>query len=119
MKSRTPMKAQAPRDHSSSSQILVAPRSKLSRRPGNIGSSWLSVELIRRQYRLLSDRFAPEKFATHGPEFVEMAADKRDRAERAARHLLAGYNEPLEAPAAPSPPADLRHNPDLDDVFGG
>jgi uncharacterized tellurite resistance protein B-like protein len=78
----------------------------------------LSVDLIRRHHRLLSDRFAPEKFASHGPEFVQMAADKRDKAERAARHLLAGYNEPLEPPAAPPPPADLRHNPDLDDVFG-
>jgi uncharacterized tellurite resistance protein B-like protein/predicted flap endonuclease-1-like 5' DNA nuclease len=77
----------------------------------------LSVELIRRQYRLLSDRFAPEKFASHGPEFVRMAADKRDRAERAARHLLAGYNEPLEAPTPP-PPQDLRHNPLLDEFFG-
>jgi uncharacterized tellurite resistance protein B-like protein len=78
----------------------------------------LSVDLIRRQYRLLSDRYAPEKFAAHGPDFVKMAADKRDKAERAARHLLAGYNEPLEPPAAPPPPADLRHNPDLNDVFG-
>jgi hypothetical protein len=78
----------------------------------------LSVDLIRRQHRLLSDRFATEKFATHGPEFVQMAAEKRDRAGRAARHLLAGYNEPLEAPAAPPPPADLRHNPLLDELFG-
>jgi uncharacterized tellurite resistance protein B-like protein len=78
----------------------------------------LSVDLIRRQYRLLSERFAPDKFTTHGPDFVKMAADKRVKAERAARHLLAGYNEPLEPPAAPAPPADLRHNPDLDDVFG-
>jgi uncharacterized tellurite resistance protein B-like protein len=78
----------------------------------------LSVDLIRRQHRLLVDRFAPERFANHGPEFVKMAADKREKAERAAQHLLAGYNEPLEPPAAPPPPSDLRHNPDLDDVFG-
>jgi hypothetical protein len=77
----------------------------------------LSVDLIRRQFRLLTDRFAPEKFASHGPEFVAMAAEKRARAERAARHLLAEYNEPLEPPTPP-PLADLRHNPDLDDVFG-
>ena len=77
----------------------------------------LSVDLVRRQYRLLSDRFAPEKFATHGPEFSQMAAEKRERAEQAARHLLAGYNEPLGTPMPP-PPADPRHNPDLDDVFG-
>ena len=66
---------------------------------------------------MLSDRFAPEKFAAHGPEFVTMATEKRVRAERAARHLLAEYNEPLEPPTPPAP-ADLRHNPDLDDVFG-
>jgi uncharacterized tellurite resistance protein B-like protein len=77
----------------------------------------LSVDLIRRQYHLLCDRFAPDRFASHGPEFVRMAAEKRDRAERAARHLLAAYNEPLE-PSAVAPPADLRHNPDLDEVFG-
>jgi uncharacterized tellurite resistance protein B-like protein len=77
----------------------------------------LSVELIRRQYHLLCDRFAPDRFASHGPEFVRMAGEKRERAERAARHLLAAYNEPLEPPAA-APPADLRHNPDLDEVFG-
>ena len=77
----------------------------------------LSVDLIRRQYRLLSDRFAPERFASHGPDFEKMAADKRLLVERAARHLLAEYNEPLEPPVA-APPTDLRHNPDLDDVFG-
>jgi uncharacterized tellurite resistance protein B-like protein len=77
----------------------------------------LSVDLVRRQYRLLSDRFAPERFASHGPEFIRMAAEKRERVERAARHLLAEYNEPLEPPAA-APPTDLRHNPDLDEVFG-
>src|SRR5205814_7273326 len=66
----------------------------------------LSVDLIRRQYRLLTDRFAPEKFANHGPEFAQMAADKRERAERAARHPRAGCNEPL-APPAPPAPSDL------------
>ncbi|MBO0697807.1 MAG: hypothetical protein J2P46_05400, partial [Zavarzinella sp.] len=77
----------------------------------------LNVDLIRRQYRLLAERFAAGKFASHGPEFARMAAEKRERAERAARQLLAGYNEPLETPKA-EPPADPRHNPDLDAVFG-
>jgi uncharacterized tellurite resistance protein B-like protein len=77
----------------------------------------LSVDLVRRQYRLLIERFAAEKFGSHGPEFVRMAAEKRERAQQAARQLLAGYNEPLEAPKAEAP-ADLRHNPDLDAVFG-
>jgi uncharacterized tellurite resistance protein B-like protein len=77
----------------------------------------LSVDLIRRQYHLLSDRFAQDRFASHGPEFIRMATEKRDRAEQAARHLLAAYNEPLEPPTV-APPTDLRHNPDLDEVFG-
>jgi uncharacterized tellurite resistance protein B-like protein len=78
----------------------------------------LSIELIRRQYRLLTDRFAAGRFSNHGREFIEMAADKRTRAERAARQLLSAYNEPLEPPAV-QPPADIRHNPLLDDLFGG
>lgn len=77
----------------------------------------LGVDLIRRQHRLLSDRFAPDKFANHGPEFVQIAAEKRARAERAARHLLGEYNEPLEPPT-PAAPTDLRHNPLLDELFG-
>ena len=78
----------------------------------------LGVDLIRRQYRLLSDRFAPDRFANHGRDFIDMAADKRTRAERAARQLLSAYNEPLEPPAV-QPPADIRHNPLLDELFGG
>jgi uncharacterized tellurite resistance protein B-like protein len=79
----------------------------------------LSVDLVRRQYRLLIERYAAAKFANHAPEFVQMAADKRARVERAARHLCAEYNEPLDPPDATPAPADLRHNPDLDAVFGG
>jgi uncharacterized tellurite resistance protein B-like protein len=77
----------------------------------------LSADLVRRQYRLLTDRFDPSKFAGHGAEFTSMAAEKRARVEQAARHLLAEYNEPLEVPTAPAP-ADPRHNPDLDALFG-
>ncbi|HVK13961.1 MAG TPA: helix-hairpin-helix domain-containing protein [Gemmataceae bacterium] len=77
----------------------------------------LSADLVRRQYRLLVDRFDPSKFAGHGTEFTSMAAEKRARVEQAARHLLAEYNEPLDVPTAPAP-ADPRHNPDLDAVFG-
>ena len=31
--------------------------------------------------------------------------------------ILTAYNEPLEVPAAETP-ADIRHNPLLDDLFG-
>lgn len=78
----------------------------------------LNVDLIRRQYRLLSERYEPTKFTAHGPEFVQLAKNKREAIERAALQLLKPYNEPLEPPAPPPPP-DLRHNPDLDDFFGG
>ena len=77
----------------------------------------LSAELIRRQYRLLTDRFDPEKFASHGPDFVALAAARRQHVEESARKLITAYNEPLEPPVA-EPPADTRHNPDLDAVFG-
>ncbi|HKB01048.1 MAG TPA: TerB family tellurite resistance protein [Gemmataceae bacterium] len=78
----------------------------------------LSVDLIRRQYRLLTERFVPEKFTSHGPDFVRMAAERWARVERAARHLVAEYNEPLVPPDATPPPADPRHNPDLDAALG-
>src|SRR5262249_3461006 len=77
----------------------------------------LSAELIRRQFRLLADRYDATRFIEHGPEFAQMAARKRENVERAARTLIAAYNEPLELPAA-GPPTDLRYNPDLDAVFG-
>jgi uncharacterized tellurite resistance protein B-like protein len=76
----------------------------------------LSVDLIRRQFHLLSDRFAPERFGTLGVEFTQKAAERRARAEQAARQLLSEYNEPLETTVA-TPPTDPRHNPDLDDAF--
>lgn len=79
----------------------------------------LSVELIRRKYALLADRLDPAKAAALGADFAHLANDKRIALRRAAEELLAPFNAPLEKPAAPPPPADLRHNPDLDDVFGG
>jgi uncharacterized tellurite resistance protein B-like protein len=77
----------------------------------------LSVDLIRRQHRLLSERYDPAKFAAHGAEFVQLAQTKRDTIQKAALQLLKPYNEPLELPTLP-PPTDMRHNPDLDDFFG-
>jgi hypothetical protein len=81
-------------------------------------TSPLSADLVRRQYHLLAQRLAPEKVAALGPEFVTMAEAKRAAVRRAAEALLAPLGEALEAKAA-APPADLRHNPDLDEVFGG
>ena len=47
-----------------------------------------------------------------------MADDKRARLRAAAEDLLRPFAAPLDPPAPPAPPADIRHNPDLDDVFG-
>ena len=83
-----------------------------------LGAS-LSADLVRRQWNLLSERMALEKAARMGPEFLKMAETKRAAILQAAKTLLNLMGEKLEV--KPSVPAaqDLRHNPDLDDVFGG
>jgi uncharacterized tellurite resistance protein B-like protein len=79
----------------------------------------LSADLVRRQWNLLSERLAPEKVASLGTEFVKLAEAKLAALRQAAESLLETMGEKLET-KAPSPPVqDLRHNPDLDDVFGG
>jgi len=78
----------------------------------------VTVDLIRRRYVLLSEKLDPAKAASMGPEFRRMADEKRARLRAAAEDLLRPFGAPLDAPAAPPPPADIRHNPDLDDVFG-
>jgi uncharacterized tellurite resistance protein B-like protein len=77
----------------------------------------LDADLIRRRYSLLTEKLDPVRAAAFGPEFAKMAAEKRTRIRAAAETLIAPFGEPLEKPVAP-PPADIRHNPDLDDVFG-
>lgn len=79
----------------------------------------LSADLVRRQWNLLSERLAPEKVASMGPEFVKLAQAKLAALRRAAESLLQAMGEKLETKPATSPAQDLRHNPDLDDVFGG
>jgi hypothetical protein len=79
----------------------------------------LSADVIRRQWNLLSQRLAPEKVAAMGPEFVTLAHTKLGQLRRSAELLLASINEKLqETPPTPAV-ADLRHNPDLDEAFGG
>jgi uncharacterized tellurite resistance protein B-like protein len=78
----------------------------------------LTADLVRRQWNLLAERYAPAKFASAGPEFVAVAERKRAAARAAASALLAELGESLEV--APAPAAqELRHNPDLDAIFGG
>jgi len=78
----------------------------------------LTADLVRRQYRLLHERYAPEKVHAMGADFQEMARRKRDAAHAAAAALLAEMGEPLETAPPAAAPADLRHNPDLDALFG-
>lgn len=77
----------------------------------------VTAELVRRKYTMLWQQVCPEKAAALGPEFAAMAEAKRAAIRAAAEALLAPLNEPLEKPAPP-PPKDLRHNPELDDLFG-
>ncbi|QEL15533.1 tellurite resistance TerB family protein [Limnoglobus roseus] len=78
----------------------------------------LSAELIRRRFTLLFERADPAKAAAIGPEFATMAEKKRTDLRAAAESLIAPFGVPLDPPAAPPPPSDIRHNPDLDDIFG-
>ena len=77
----------------------------------------LDANLIRRRYAMLTDKMDATKAAAMGPEFAKMAEAKRTAIRAAAEALIAPFGEPLEK-LAPEPPKDLRHNPDLDDVFG-
>lgn len=79
----------------------------------------LSADLVRRQWNLLSERVDPEKVASMGPEFVKLAQAKLATLRQAAESLLEAMGEKLETQPSPPPVQDLRHNPDLDDVFGG
>lgn len=99
---------------SAANPVLSDPRAALDIDPG----TELTVELIRRKYNLVFDRNDPAKAATLGPEYVKMTEAKRTAARAAAETLIAPFGVPLDPPAAPPPPADIRHNPDLDDVFG-
>ena len=82
-------------------------------------ASKLSVELIRRRYLILTERADPAKAAALGPDFAVMAEAKRADLRKAALALIAPYGEPLDPPPAAVKSSDIRHNPDLDDVFGG
>jgi uncharacterized tellurite resistance protein B-like protein len=80
----------------------------------------LTPELIRRRFNILTDQYDPKKAASLGPTFVAKAEEMRAAVKAAAETLLAPFGVPLVAPPKEVPPAstDLRHNPDLDAVFG-
>lgn len=81
-------------------------------------SARLSADLIRRQYNLLASRLAPEKVESLGLEFVAVAQSKRQAIRAAAESLMQPFGEPLDLPARSPELAELRHNPDLDAMFG-
>jgi hypothetical protein len=89
------------------------PRQLLEIDPG----AAVTADLVRRQFRKLSERLDPAKMAALGREFADMAEVKRRQLRIAAEALIAPLGESLDLPDPP-PSADLRHNPDLDDVFG-
>jgi uncharacterized tellurite resistance protein B-like protein len=77
-----------------------------------------SADLVRRQYHLLMERYAAEKVAAMGPDFVAMADSKRTAIRAAASALLEKLGEALETTPPAAAPQELRHNPDLDAMFG-
>jgi hypothetical protein len=78
----------------------------------------LSADLVRRQYHLLMERYAAEKVASLGPDFIAMAEGKRATIRAAAVALLEPFGEPLTTAPPAAAPQELRHNPDLDAMFG-
>ena len=49
---------------------------------------------------------------------MKVATDKRTAVREAASALLEGLGEKLETEAPAPEPPELRHNPDLDAMFG-
>jgi uncharacterized tellurite resistance protein B-like protein len=78
----------------------------------------ISADLIRRQFNLLSQRFASEKLASLGADFVKLAELKFTDVRRAAEIVLLGLGEKLEIKPIEAAAQELRSNTDLDDVFG-
>jgi uncharacterized tellurite resistance protein B-like protein len=112
--SAPPSELRVATDHKPSADASLAARSALELDP----QAALSVELVRRQYNLLIERFDEGKMNAMGPEFVAIGTAKRSAFANAAKALLVSLGaEPDLAP--PSPPAPgLRDNPDLDQIFG-
>jgi hypothetical protein len=81
-------------------------------------SSPISADLVRRQWNLLNERYALVKLAKLGPEFVKEAQAKLADLRKAATTLLETMGEKPEISTQAPTSSDMRHNPDLDDVFG-
>jgi uncharacterized tellurite resistance protein B-like protein len=108
VKGVTPVKAEA------APNTAQNPRSVL----GIDSSVSLTAELIRQRFQLYSARLAPEKVETMGAEFVAMAKSKLTALRSAAEELIEPFGKSLESQEERAEPAELRHNPDLDAMFG-
>lgn len=78
----------------------------------------VTVELVRRRFHLASDRLDVSRLGELGVEFAKLAKIKRERLQEAARSLLEPLGAPLEVPSESAAAAEMRHNPDLDAMFG-
>lgn len=81
-------------------------------------SAPLSADVVRRHYTRLMGKYAPEKVQALGSDVVAVIQRKRHEVEVAARALMAQWNEELIPKNSQPIPPDLRHNPDLDALFG-
>jgi len=78
----------------------------------------LSPELVRRRFNLQFEKLDPVKAAALGAEFAAMAHAKRTELRSAAEALMAPFGQALDLATATQSTTELRHNPELDDVFG-
>ena len=80
----------------------------------------LSIDLVRRQHRMLLERMAVVRPNTLGSEIEAMLGIRKERLLSAATILAKHLGEPLEPPTAPAnaTSSDPRYNPDLDAALG-
>jgi hypothetical protein len=78
----------------------------------------VSVDLIRRHYRLLSDRYADARARAPDAEFVRLAETRLADIRAAAAELLQSFGEELIAEPKPPAAEALRKNADLDQIMG-
>ena len=104
---------------------LLALAARIAAATGQTGAK--EQQLLARLHAALADPSDP-RTVLDIPPGVEITAEVVRRkfhmkggtaeAKAAAEELLKPLGVPLETPPPPPPPTDLRHNPDLDDVFG-
>ncbi len=82
----------------------------------------ITRELVERSASRILDAYSEGRFEGMGAEFQAMARQHREAAEEARKELI--RSSPPEAPEAERKPNEekpchvIRHNPDLDEIFG-